>query len=85
LLLPLLGGTAWQYYQAGFSVDPLATLRHPLPWAAQGVLLLCLLAYLALLFWKDEEEANRYGPNPRYDEPAGPVQFRAAEVQPIVR
>jgi uncharacterized membrane protein YhaH (DUF805 family) len=27
----------------------------------------CLLALIVLLLWKDEEETNLYGPNPRYD------------------
>ena len=81
LLLPALCANSWQFYRAGFSFDPVARLAYPLPWAVEGAIVACLLAYLALLFWKDEEGTNRYGPNPRYDEPIESGEPAAADAQ----
>jgi len=75
--LPVLGANLWKSYWTVFSMDRFAGLYHDLPWLAEGAALLCVLTYLGLLFWEDEEGTNRYGPNPRYDEPQ-PEQPSAA-------
>ena len=78
LLLPAAAAGAWQFYRSGFSLDPIAQLAQPLPTAVQAIVMLCILALLVLLMWKDETAANRHGPNPRYDEPAGPQSSHIA-------
>jgi len=76
LAVPALAANIWQSYAAGFSLDPFVQLEHQLPWPVSALVAFCLLALMALLLWKDEEGTNRYGPNPRYDEPeeAGPEE-----------
>ena len=63
----------WQdyrfYREPGFAdLDPFET---SLPVIAAKLLGLGLVV---LLLWQDDPEANRYGPNPRYDEPTDETQ-----------
>ena len=58
---------AWHIYKRGLGFPPAV---RELPEPAQIALGLSWLAFLVLLFWKDEEGTNRYGPNPRYGGPA---------------
>ncbi len=69
LEIPVFGVGMWRQYlrdQQPFTFPPL----YP-PWFVTWPTMLIALVLLVMLLWKDEEEANRYGPNPRYEiEPA---------------
>jgi uncharacterized membrane protein YhaH (DUF805 family) len=53
------------------------TLREPIDWAGRApgpslaavVIGLSNVAVLVLIFWNDDPQPNRFGPNPRYDPP----------------
>ena len=65
---PALAAGAWKFVQTGGEF-PIHVRGEELPVAATIIVVISWLAILVLLFLKDEQEANRYGPNPRYDEP----------------
>jgi uncharacterized membrane protein YhaH (DUF805 family) len=68
LALPVLALNLWDAWRR--TGDPFALpAKLSLPAIAMIPLALTLLAFLVLLFWDDEEGANRYGPNPRSGEP----------------
>jgi uncharacterized membrane protein YhaH (DUF805 family) len=70
LLLPGVVQSAWRQasWLAGGSL-----FQDKSWWDAAGGLL--GLAFLVLIFWTDDPEPNRYGPNPRYDEVPGDDQL----------
>ena len=76
LALPPAAAGLWQRYM--FSQDPFDFSRTQLSWSVGGPAVLFALALLFLLLRDDEEEANAYGPNPRYDA-ADPLTDPAGE------
>ncbi|HMJ92790.1 MAG TPA: DUF805 domain-containing protein [Allosphingosinicella sp.] len=66
---PLLAAGAWKFARTGGEF-PIHVRAEELPVLAAIIVFLSWLAFLVLLFLKNDEDANRYGPNPRYDEPA---------------
>ena len=68
LALPAFCAGLWNTYS--FARDPFtpppASALPPIVTILFGV---TMLALIVLLLWKDDEETNSYGPNPRYDEP----------------
>jgi uncharacterized membrane protein YhaH (DUF805 family) len=72
---PFLAAAAWKFARTGGEF-PVNIRFEELPVAAALIVTLSALAILVLLLWKDDEETNRYGPNPRYDAPA------EAKIQP---
>lgn len=64
--LPVLALNLWDdWRRVG---DPFAlSVQSSIPIFVEIPMALALLALIVLLFWEDEEGANRYGPNPRYD------------------
>jgi uncharacterized membrane protein YhaH (DUF805 family) len=68
--LPFVTASLWQSY--AMAADPFhMTGQAMVPLMIRLPLTLLGLAFLVLLFAKDEEGTNLYGPNPRYGEPAG--------------
>jgi uncharacterized membrane protein YhaH (DUF805 family) len=67
LVAPAAAVNLWDGWR-GFD-DPFALprLEMSLPALVSLPLVFCLLAFWVLLLWKDEEGANQYGPNPRYE------------------
>lgn len=67
LALPALPFAIWDSVRRWN--DPfLPSIQSSLPNLIAMPLALAALALWVLLFWNDQEDANRYGPNPRYGE-----------------
>lgn len=68
-LAPILGVGWWNELQRLLNPFVYPPPRLPLPHVVEVAGSLLAMAAFILLFWGDEEAANRYGPNPR----TGPV------------
>jgi uncharacterized membrane protein YhaH (DUF805 family) len=66
---PVAGANVQHALSADYSHYPYVTPDQTLAWPLFVPALVSALAFLILLFLDDEPEANRYGPNPRLDEP----------------
>jgi uncharacterized membrane protein YhaH (DUF805 family) len=66
LALPSFALNTWAFIRLERE-GVLFVIANPIPNALILAAQSCLLALIVLLLWKDEEAANIYGPNPRYD------------------
>ena len=66
LALPSLALNMWNMARV-WKEGAFFVFANPIPGAISLSVGLCGVALIVLLLWKDEEEANVYGPNPRYD------------------
>lgn len=66
---PVGGANVWQALNADYSHYPYVTPDQTLAWPLFVPAMVSALAFLILLFLDDQPQTNRYGPNPRLDEP----------------
>ena len=66
LALPSLALNIWNAVRV-WKEGALFVITNPIPGTFSLTGTVCGIALIVLLLWKDEEAANIYGPNPRYD------------------